>query len=414
LGVAQKIAEDSHLSDTQGAFQSSNAPLQLRIRPDGRVLRGPRNTSASFNWAGYALSLDTYTSASFSWTVPTAKFVNYPSAPSFEDSTIWVGIGGFGSNDLIQLGTEQRVDSMGNATYRAWYELLPATEQVLPPATYPVSPGDVMSASLKCPLCTINVAGMWTLTMTNSTKGWTWTQDFSYKSALGSAEWVVEAPTFNPGGIAKLPNFGTLNFTNIKVNDLDARLILNSDGLQLQDQTGAFATPCEPIDGNRFLIAWGRTCATITATHDYNDDGYSDIVWRNTSTGDVAVWLMNGGNVLSFGGLGAIGSAQSIVGQRDFNGDGKSDLLWRDTSGNTSIWLMSSATVLASGGFGVVPTTFSIAATGDYNGDGKSDLVWRDTSGNTSIWFMNGVTVSSTAGLGNIAPVWTVQNVNAE
>jgi hypothetical protein len=29
----------------------------------------------------------------------------------------------------------------------------------------------------------------------------------------------------------------------------------------------------------------------------------------------------------------------------DFNGDGKSDIVWRDTSGNVSIWLMNGATV---------------------------------------------------------------------
>ena len=106
-----------------------------------------------------------------------------------------------------------------------------------------------------------------------------------------------------------------------------------------------------------------------------------------------------------------------MVGTGDFNGDGMSDIVWRDTSGNTSIWLMNGATVSSAGGLGNVPTTWSIAQTGDYNGDGKSDLLWRDTAGNTAIWFMNGASVSSTASIGNIptgwAP-WTVQSVNAE
>ena len=81
-----------------------------------------------------------------------------------------------------------------------------------------------------------------------------------------------------------------------------------------------------------------------------------------------------------------------MVGTGDFNGDGKSDIVWRDTSGNTAIWLMNGAAVLSAGGLGNVPTTWSIALTGDYDGDGKSDLLWRDTSGNTAIWFMNGTT----------------------
>ena len=79
-----------------------------------------------------------------------------------------------------------------------------------------------------------------------------------------------------------------------------------------------------------------------------------------------------------------------MVGTGDFNGDGKSDIVWRDTTGNTSIWLMNGATVSSAVGVGNVPTTWSIVLTGDYNGDGMSDLLWRDTSGNTAMWFMNG------------------------
>jgi FG-GAP-like repeat len=102
------------------------------------------------------------------------------------------------------------------------------------------------------------------------------------------------------------------------------------------------------------------------------------------------------------------------VGTGDFNGDGMADILWRDTTGDVAIWLMNGATVSTFGGLGNVPTTYSIALVGDYNGDGMSDLLWRDTSGNTSIWFMNGTMVASTGAVGNISTTWTVQSVNAE
>ncbi len=64
----------------------------------------------------------------------------------------------------------------------------------------------------------------------------------------------------------------------------------------------------------------------------------------------------------------------SIVGQRDFNGDGKADLLWRDTSGNIAIWLMNGLSILQAGGLGNMPTNWSVAGTGDFNGDGKGDI----------------------------------------
>jgi hypothetical protein len=98
----------------------------------------------------------------------------------------------------------------------------------------------------------------------------------------------------------------------------------------------------------------------------------------------------------------------------DFNGDGKSDILWRDTSGNISMWLMNGSTVISGTGLGNVPTSWSVAQTGDYNGDGMSDILWRDTSGNISMWLMNGSTVTSGPGLGQIPTSWLIQGANAD
>jgi hypothetical protein len=43
---------------------------------------------------------------------------------------------------------------------------------------------------------------------------------------------------------------------------------------------------------------WVYVSSSNTATHDFNGDGKSDILWRDTS-GNVVVWLMNGGTVSS-------------------------------------------------------------------------------------------------------------------
>jgi hypothetical protein len=56
-------------------------------------------------------------------------------------------------------------------------------------------------------------------------------------------------------------------------------------------------------------------------------------------------------------------------------------LLWRDTSGNTAMWFLNGASVLSTGGLGNVPIAWSVVLTGDFNGDGRADLLWRDTSG---------------------------------
>ena len=80
---------------------------------------------------------------------------------------------------------------------------------------------------------------------------------------------------------------------------------------------------------------------------------------------------------------------------QDFNGDGKADILWRQTStAALSIWLMNGGTILASVGGYTVAKDWVVQAVGDFNGDGKADILWRQNStGTTSIWLMNGGTI---------------------
>ena len=161
--------------------------------------------------------------------------------------------------------------------------------------------------------------------------------------------------------------------------------------------------------GQRLMARYFRNLVLPpTATHDYNGDGKSDIIWRDTTGGPTSAWIMNGAQVLSSGGLGTVPNTWSIVGQRDFDGDGKYDLLWRDTSGNTAMWFLNGATVSSTGSLGNIPTNWTVVATADFDGDGKGDILWQDTSGNLAIWLMNGATVALSGGLGNVPPVWTI------
>jgi hypothetical protein len=149
------------------------------------------------------------------------------------------------------------------------------------------------------------------------------------------------------------------------------------------------------------------------ATHDFNGDGKSDLLWRNSNNFVVADWLMNGAIVIQSYGLAAVPVEWTIVGQRDFNGDGYADLLWQHTNGDTSIWLMNGGTPGAPAiDLGVVGNGWSIVGTGDFNGDGFGDILWRNTNGDTSIWLMTGtateVQVLSVTDLGLVPTSWSV------
>jgi parallel beta-helix repeat protein len=137
----------------------------------------------------------------------------------------------------------------------------------------------------------------------------------------------------------------------------------------------------------------------IAGTGDFNADGKSDILWRNPSSGQVAIWEMDGTTLLPGTALLAplVDASWQIAGTGDFNGDGKSDILWRNpSSGQVVIWEMDGTTLLPGTALlaPLVDASWQIAGTGDFNGDGKSDILWRNpSSGQVAIWEMDGTTL---------------------
>jgi hypothetical protein len=68
-------------------------------------------------------------------------------------------------------------------------------------------------------------------------------------------------------------------------------------------------------------------------TGDFNGDGFSDILWQNTSTGQASIWEMNGATLMGGGPVTPNpGPSFRAVGTGDFNHDGDSDILWQNTS----------------------------------------------------------------------------------
>ncbi|WP_342348079.1 FG-GAP-like repeat-containing protein [uncultured Nitrospira sp.] len=147
--------------------------------------------------------------------------------------------------------------------------------------------------------------------------------------------------------------------------------------------------------------------------HDLNGDGKADLIWRNTKTGEVAGWLLNGASVAASDILGQLPIEWAISGVGDLNGDGKTDLVWRNnTSGAVAVWLMDGLTITSTGFLGTVPTSWGIQAIEDMNGDGKADLLWRNTTdGNTAIWLMNGTAIVSTGFPAGVSLGWQIAGV---
>ena len=133
--------------------------------------------------------------------------------------------------------------------------------------------------------------------------------------------------------------------------------------------------------------------STSAASHDFNGDSVSDILWRNPTTGVTGYYQMSAGGVFQgWHDIGGSSTAYAIVGTGDFNGDGVSDILWRDNStGVTGYYQMnSSGNLVGWHDIGGSSTSYSIKGVGDFNGDGISDVLWRnDSTGVTGYYQMN-------------------------
>ena len=161
-------------------------------------------STTSTNWSGYVLTGGTgaFSSVSSSWTEPAASCSSGTQYAAF-----WVGLDGYNSNSVEQTGTDSDC-SGGTPDYYGWYEMYPADPVYF---TNPVAPGDSLSAS-------VTVSGTsYTLTLTDSTQGWTQTENESGSYADSSAEVITEAPSSAQGPLP-LADFGTIGYSASAAN----------------------------------------------------------------------------------------------------------------------------------------------------------------------------------------------------
>ena len=69
------------------------------------------------------------------------------------------------------------------------------------------------------------------------------------------------------------------------------------------------ATPGSPVN-----------TSFISYSGDFNGDGKQDILWRNTQTGEIRIWYMNGSAILSNEHVDTVSPGWKIVAIADFNG----------------------------------------------------------------------------------------------
>jgi len=257
-GIAS-VAGVAVFGDVAGATTAGPVithPARAAVTSDFRAPHSAvRSTWASSNWSGYATT-SAVTGITGTWTVPA---VAATSSPTY--SSTWVGVDGYSNSNLIQTGTEQDYYS-GAAHYSAWWEILPAAETVISPNIYRVAPGDRMSASIYETSATVTTGffrrtsgHVWSITISDTTKSWTYHTTQSYAGAGASAEWIQEAPevngriaplahyTFNPptttgdfdnaGVLTTIVSSGTPKYSGAALNYLNNSGVMIQNGVQV-------------------------------------------------------------------------------------------------------------------------------------------------------------------------------------
>ncbi len=157
---------------------------------------------------------------------------------------------------------------------------------------------------------------------------------------------------------------------------------------------------------------------------DFNGDGKDDLLFRNTSDGFVGWWYLDGvqigtasPKILNGFGVPDPGPGFELLGAGDFDNDQFADVLWRETAtGNIILWLMQNLAIRQSVNLGFPAGGLTVAGVGDIDNNGSSDILFRDGTGpgsSIAAWLLepdmtNGVNVLTGISVGTIDSNWEV------
>jgi uncharacterized repeat protein (TIGR03803 family) len=127
---------------------------------------------------------------------------------------------------------------------------------------------------------------------------------------------------------------------------------------------------------------------SVVAAADCNGDGVPDLVWQNQSTGQVNVNYYGGPGGATLTGYAVLNSGAGtqgwkVVAAADFDGNGAADLVWQNLATgqvNVNYYTGPQLTGYAVLNSGAGTAGWSVVGAGDFDGNGVPDLVWQETS----------------------------------
>src|SRR5262249_29493078 len=116
---------------------------------------------------------------------------------------------------------------------------------------------------------------------------------------------------------------------------------------------------------------------------DYDGNRTSDLLWEDPRSGQLVLWLLNGGSVVKTSVLDRsslpISEEWHVGGSADFDGDGADDvMLFSRIRGGGEIWALRGAAIARRSRLSGHTGAWSVAAAADTDGDGRGEFVWMD------------------------------------
>jgi Peptidase A4 family len=263
---------------TPYGFETVTGGLQLFYLGGSAAPAPNPNAIMSPNWSGYVAATKlsspqagSVTEVVGSWIVPAVT----GSASANTDSSVWVGIDGYGSGTVEQVGTQEALEN-GKPVYLAWWEMYSSGigQPEQPIAAMTIEPGDSMTGVVEYMTSGAH-AGQYYLYITNNSRAndsfGIYVTSAQYQSPLAQrscAEWIVEAPTIPGQGIADLANFGSTTFSNASAVINGVSGPINSSSWQSTALEIGSSTVVQDItsnltnSGTSFVVSYNNAAAT--------------------------------------------------------------------------------------------------------------------------------------------------------
>jgi hypothetical protein len=169
-------------------------------------------------------------------------------------------------------------------------------------------------------------------------------------------------------------------------------------------------------------VAGYSTAYSVVGTGDFDGDFTSDILFRNSVTGDIGFYaLSNGGTIgdsaagtlVGWHDIGGSSTAYTVVGTGDFFGNGTSDILFRNNiTGDVGFYAITNGANTGWHDIGGSSTAYSAIGIGDFLGNGTDDLLFRNnTTGDVGFYQISNGTLQGWHDLGGSSTAYTVVGI---